>query len=174
MYPFSSWKARRWHGTFLGCLRGLSLPHVQAQHGGSLPHRCRPKWQHEPGQWGRVASVPQGLSHLKQALPLTINILLLAQLFTVFIKHLIVFIIFQYIRWAALTHIATTLGLAFRRSICVNTVDIWQWLELQDKWVRIWEFKRWLTRFTHSIKTNNAKMVTFVQLLLYCSKMLGW
>lgn len=85
-----------------------------------------------------------------------------------------VFIIFQYIRWAALTHIATTLGLAFRRSICVNTADIWQWLELQDKWVCIWEFKRWLTRFTHIIKTSNAKMVTFVQLLLYCTKMLGW
>lgn len=143
LYPFSSWKAWRWHGAFLGCLRGLSLPHVQAQHGGSLSHRCRPKWQHEPGQRGGVASVPQGLSHQKQVLSLTLSILLLPLLFTDFIKHLIQrFNYFSiYIRWAALTPIAMILGLAFRRSTYVNTADIWQWLELQDKWVRMWEFK---------------------------------
>lgn len=69
---------------------------------------------------------------------------LITQLFTGFIRHLILWIIiyiFLNIRWAALTHIATTLGLAFRRSTCVNTADISQWLGLQDKWVLMWEFK---------------------------------
>lgn len=140
LYPSSFWKAWRWHCAFLGRLRGLSLPHVQAQHSGSLPHRRRPKWQHEPGQWGRVASIPQGLVWLT----LTCRSIITHTSCCLLISSDIwfcVFIVFKNIRWAALTHIATTLGLAFRRSTCVNTADISQWLELQDKCVLMWEFK---------------------------------
>lgn len=50
-----------WHGAFLGCIRSLSVSHVQAEHSRSVPHGRRPQRQHEPRHWWRVATVQKGV-----------------------------------------------------------------------------------------------------------------